>query len=283
LITRYLGWPLGRGPAISVSLALAFLVCPLVPRFSLPAIAEPAPESTDLVLSVDIRPGLCPNHLRIESPLTIPIAITGRADFEVAQVDPASIHLCREGFARQLEPISWAYADVGTPIVGGLCACHKLRGDGIDDLEFQFSIQDIAAAFDLAARAGDLVELTLRGNLTTGEEVEGSDCAMVITGLWEDDDLGKEVYLLAMPQGEAPPGEFKFAYQTTVSDRVTFTIHDVRGQVVAVLNDMDMAPGIYTATWNGLGPTKEEAPAGIYFARVSNSLASDIMKVTLSR
>jgi hypothetical protein len=221
--------------------------------------------------------------MRLESPLWIPIAITGQLDFEIGQIDPESIRLSREGYAEQLKPTGWDYADVGTPIVGGLCACHKLQGDGIDDLEFWFSIKDVVTTFDLAGNDGETVELSLRGNLETGEEIEGSDCAVLISGLWDADGLGDEVSLLPAPESGSTPGQFKFAYMTTVSDRVTFVIHDVKGEVVAILNNMDMAPGIYTATWNGLGRNKEEAPPGIYFARVTNSMASDITKITLSR
>jgi hypothetical protein len=246
------------------------------------AAAATGDNHTPVLASVDIRPGICPNHLRIGSPLAIPIAITGRADFEVAAVDPSTVLLSFEGSDETLGPVAWAYADVGTPIVGGLCACHKLRGDGIDDLEFQFPIKDIVSAFDLGDDEGDMVELSLTGRLVSGEEFEGRDCAILISGAWEEDELGREVHLLTAPQTEQTPGHFKFAYNTTVSDRVRFTIHDVTGRVVAVLNDMDMAPGIYTATWNGLGQDKKESPPGIYFARVSNSLTSDIMKITLS-
>jgi hypothetical protein len=244
---------------------------------------EPPLQPAPISVSVDIRPGLCPNHLRIESPLEIPIAITGRADFDIRQIDPTSIRLSRDGFAETLEPVSWAYADVGTPMIGGLCSCNRLRGDGIDDLEFRFRIGDIVTAFDLAGSGGETIKLTLTGNLTTREEIGGSDCAVVISGMWKAEDLGDEIFFLTSPESEPTRGPFRFTYQTTVSDRVTLTIHDIGGKVVAVLNDMDMAPGIYTAAWDGLAQGKEEAPAGIYFARLSNSLTSDIMKITLSR
>ena len=89
------------------------------------------------------------------------------------------------------------------------------------------------------------------------------------------------IFILDSHAGGPTPGNLMFAYKTMVSDRVTFAIHDVRGRVVAVLNNMDMAPGIYTAMWDGMNRNKEKAPAGIYFARVSNSLASDIKKVTI--
>lgn len=251
------------------------------------ATADPAAEASPIMTNVDIRPGLCPNHIRLDSPLAIPIAILGAVDFELDLVDPVSVRLYREGHAGDVEPTGWTYEDVGTPIVGGLCACHKLRGDGLDDLEFWFSIPDIARALDLEGRHGEIVPLMLRGSLTTGEKIEGVDCALVISGSWSDETLGEEVGLLACEEeagGEdLAPTRHRFSYYTTVSERVTIAIYDTRGRVVARLNDMDMAPGIYSATWNGMDENHHEVPAGIYFARVNNSVASDTRKIVVQQ
>jgi hypothetical protein len=264
-------------------LLLVIFAC-VVPVAALrPASGGEAKETIPIPVSVDIRPGLCPNHLRIESPLTIPIAITASLNFEIERVDPLSVRLIRDGSTAELEPVRWAYADVGTPIVGGLCACHKLRGDGIDDLEFHFSIGDIIRTFELAESSGVTIELSLKGKLMTGEPIEGSDCAVVLGGVFEEERTGEEIYMLTRETEDPHSGPFKFAYCSMVSDRVKFAIHDLKGRTVAVLNDMDMSPGIYTATWDGLNPNKEPAPAGTYFARVSNSFASDITKITLTR
>ncbi len=267
-------------PSLFVLAVLAW-ACMAAAAGQATADAENEDEPVPIPVSVDIRPGLCPNHLRIESPLTIPIAITGTLDFEIEQVDPLSVRLTRDGSTVELEPVRWAYADVGTPIVGGLCACHKLHGDGIDDLEFHFSIKDMVEAFDLADSPGETIELSLEGKLVTGEAIVGSDCAVVLSGLFEDAKTGEEIYMLASESGNSAVGQYEFAYHTMVSDRVTFAIYDLKGRMVAVLNDMDMSPGIYTASWDGLIDGIEEAPAGIYFARVNNSMASDIVKITV--
>jgi hypothetical protein len=261
-----------------------------------PAIA--AEEAAPLIqVSVDIRPGLCPNHIRLESPLAVPIAILGAIDFELDLVDPESVRLSREGVDGEVKPTGWTYEDVGTPLVGGLCACHKLTGDGLDDLEFWFSIEDIAAALELAERAGEIVPLKLSGRFTTGERIEGADCALVICGPWAHEEFGAEVGLLPDAGGGAGgsqdaaggtgagsgSGKHKFTYYSTVSERVTIAIYDTRGRVVARLNDMDMAPGIYSATWNGRDENREEVPPGIYFARVNNSVMSDTRKFEVSQ
>jgi hypothetical protein len=271
--------PGGSVPPVILTLAILFCTAGLT-RVAF-AGDEPEGESIPFSVCVDIRPGLCPNHLRLESSLTVPIAILGTMDFEIAQVDPATVRLSRDGTDGEVEPVGWAYADVGTPVIGGLCACHKLRGDGLDDLKFEFSIEDVAAMLGLDQHSGERIHVTLSGNLMTGESIEGADCVHVISGLWADEDLGDEIGMLSYTGEETAAGPFEFAYYTTVTDRVTFAIYDMQGRVVARLVDMDMAPGIYKATWDGATENRRKAQAGIYFARLNNSWASDTRKITV--
>jgi hypothetical protein len=266
--------------AVVVFLALSTALCP---QSAAGDPQEPAP----MQISVDIRPGLCPNHIRLESPLAIPIAILGAVDFELDLVDPKTVILTSEGNDGEVKPTGWAYEDVGTPLVGGLCACHKLRGDGLDDLEFWFSIEDIAVALNLKQHDGEILPLTLRGEFTTGEKIAGVDCALVISGEWAHEEFGAEVGLLPETEdegsNESSPRRHRFTYYNTVSERVTIAIYDTQGRVVARLNDMDMAPGIYSATWNGRDENRNEVPPGIYFARVNNSRVSDTRKIVLTQ
>lgn len=241
-----------------------------------------APEESEaLQIFVDLRPGICPNHLRTESPLTVPIAVLGTMDFEVAWLDPGSVRLSREGTVGEVKPVSWIYKDVATAAIGGVCACHKLRGDGLDDLEFYFENRDLVKVLELGGHSDELVPIIMTGSLMTGEAVEGIDCAMVISGIWREDDFGDEIGLFPHIGDEPSVGSFKFGYYTTVSDRITFTIHDVHGGVVAELANMDMAPGIYSAIWDGNSSDRQKAPPGIYFARVCTGMASDTQKITV--
>jgi hypothetical protein len=267
--------------ALPCLLVVILLLCITGSRSVTFAGTDSQDEAEALQIFVDMRPGICPNHLRVESPLTIPIAVLGTLDFEVAWLDPGSVRLSREGTAGEVKPVSWTYKDVAAAAVGGVCACHKLRGDGLDDLEFYFESQDIVKALELGGHSEELVPIIITGSLMTGEAVEGIDCAMVISGIWREEDFGNEIGLLSHIGDEPSAGNFKFGYYTTVSDRVTFMIHDIQGSVVAELANMDMAPGIYSAIWDGKGPDRRKAPPGIYFARVCTSMASDIQKITV--
>ena len=242
---------------------------------------NPVEAQEPIAVTVDIRPGLCPNHLRVESHLTIPVAVLGSLEFDAVNVDAETVRLSRDGVSEKIKPLGWVHADVGTPLVGGLCACHKLRGDGVDDLELYFSIDELATTLGLGGHIGETIPLTLSGKMLTGEAISGVDCAVLISGAWTSEELGDEIGMLSWPEEGWRADQFDFAYYTSVSDRVTFAIYDIRGHVVATLADMDMAPGIYHTTWNCTRGDTERVPAGTYFARVSNSWASETRKIAV--
>lgn len=81
---------------------------------------------SEIQVSVDIKPGSCPNPLRLpkvgsEIMGKLPVAILGTQDFDVTKIDPASIRLTREGVEGEVAPIRSAYGDAATPYDGELC------------------------------------------------------------------------------------------------------------------------------------------------------------------
>jgi hypothetical protein len=278
---RTLDARLGGGPAIPILAVLCLLSIAGGALSGDVSGRDSAEAQRPIPVIVDIRPGLCPNHMSVESHLTIPVAVLGSLDFDAVNVDAETVRLSRKGVAGEVGPVDWVYSDVGTPVVGGLCACHKLRGDGIDDLELNFAIDELATTLGLGTHVGETIPLTLSGKMITGQPITGVDCAFMISEAWTSDELGDGVGMLTCSDDGSGAQEFEFAYYTGVSDRVTFAIYDVRGQVVATLADMDMAPGIYHAAWNGTGRDKERVPAGTYFARVSNSGQSETRKIAI--
>jgi hypothetical protein len=105
------------------------------------------------------------------------VAILGIEDFDVTTIDPESILL--EG----ITPIRWSYEDVATPLVGELCDCHELNGDGYMDLTLKFDSEELVDALGLEDFAGETIPLTITGNLWEEEgetQIKGQDCVWVL-------------------------------------------------------------------------------------------------------
>ncbi|MCZ6704456.1 MAG: hypothetical protein O6942_01015, partial [Bacteroidetes bacterium] len=93
-----------------------------------------------LLVPVDIKPPSCPNPLSLKKKGRLSVAILGTADFDVSQVNVATVRL--EGVA----PISSAFEDLATPFVpftGKTDAldCTEQGPDGFLDLRFAFDEQ----------------------------------------------------------------------------------------------------------------------------------------------
>ena len=129
-----------------------------------------APPPPVIEVSVDIKPMSWPNPLNVNSKGVLPVAILGTEDFDVTQIDPATILL--EGVA----PLRWALEDVGA-------ADDPLAGpDGFTDLSLKFAAQEIVAALG-DVNDGDVVVLHLTGNLKEefgGTPIEGEDVVRII-------------------------------------------------------------------------------------------------------
>ncbi len=137
---------------------------------------------------IDIRPGACPNLLNPRGHGFVPVAVVGTAEFDVTMVDLASVRLSRaDGVGGSVAPHEGppgphsVFQDVATPFEGEPCDCHELEGDGIDDLCMKFKTDELVSALGLdALDSGALVELAVRGNLTSGLEFIGKDCVKLV-------------------------------------------------------------------------------------------------------
>jgi hypothetical protein len=141
------------------------------PRFIWQALPE-------LPVSIDIKPGECPNPLNVKGKGVLAVAILGTEDFDVFTIDTASIRLA--GVA----PVRSSYEDVSTPVPDGAdaCECTTADPDGHLDLTLKFNVQDIVAALG-QVNDGDVLELTLTGTLADafgGTPIEGTDCVVII-------------------------------------------------------------------------------------------------------
>ena len=134
------------------------------------------------VVAVDIKPGSCPNPLNTKSKGVLPVAILGTANFDVTQIDPATVSL--EG----VSPLRWALADVGTPFEPALgkddCFedCSEDCGDDCMDIMLNFDRQEVIEALGEVSDRDCLV-LTVTGNLKQefgGNPIIGEDVVLIL-------------------------------------------------------------------------------------------------------
>jgi hypothetical protein len=153
-------------------------------NFSIDTLEGPC-EIPVLPVKIDIKPGSCPNPITLRDTGVMPVAIMGTADpdFDVSQIDPASIRLSREGVDAEVAPLRWSYYDAGIPFEGELCACVGARRDRITDLALKFSVPAIIDALQLAEVVDMTIPLTITGNLKTefgGTPITGRDCLLIL-------------------------------------------------------------------------------------------------------
>jgi len=137
-----------------------------------------APEPPIISVALDIKPGSCPNPLNVDSKGVLPVAILGTVEFDVNQIDIASIRLER------VAPIRSNYEDVATPVSdGNECECTTEGPDGYTDLTLKFKTPQIVEALLIEHGelvAGDVLVLTLTGQLSDATPIEGADCVVVV-------------------------------------------------------------------------------------------------------
>ncbi len=129
-----------------------------------------------IVMPIDIKPGSCPNPLNVKDKGVLPVAILGSEDFDVINIDPASILL------ENIPAVRSSYEDVATPLPDNAenCECTTEGSDGYLDLTLKFEAQDIIDALG-DVNDGEELELTLTGVLNDGTPIEGRDCILIIS------------------------------------------------------------------------------------------------------
>ena len=129
----------------------------------------PVPEP----ISLDIKPGSCPNPVNVKSKGILPVAILGTEEFEVSTIDPASI------FLNSVPAIRSSYEDVAGPVANrNECECTTDGPDGFMDLTLKFRTQEIVEALG-EVNHGDVLTLSLTGVLDDETPIEGTDCIVI--------------------------------------------------------------------------------------------------------
>lgn len=126
----------------------------------------------------DIKPGSCPNPVNTKSGGVLPAAIVGGADFDVSQIDPATVRL--EGVVA----LRWDYEDVATPYEllsqePDAYACSEAGPDGYMDLTLKFDSKALVGALGpVSDREVRILQFT--GNLLDGTPITGEDVVIIL-------------------------------------------------------------------------------------------------------
>jgi len=125
-------------------------------------------------VSIDIIPRSCPNDCPIKGGGYIEVAILGTVDFDVTDIDAASIRL--EGVA----PTRSSLKDKSTPVSSPVDErdCTTEGRDGFLDLCLKFDKKEIINALR-EVNVGDIFVVTLTGSLNDGTPIEGQDCIVM--------------------------------------------------------------------------------------------------------
>jgi hypothetical protein len=240
------------------------------------------PPSEVEYVDFDIEPGTCPNSFNTKSNGRLPVAILGTDEFDVGDIDPATVML--EG----VSPLRWNWNDVGTPVTDPIdtCDCTIRGGDGHTDMTFKFDRQDIADALEtqMPFVDGETRILTVTGMTYAGVPIEGTDCVEIIhkgqsrssTGNIAGYSLGKNY-----PNPFNPETDISF----TLPERAhaSLTVYNVLGKAIKVLVDREMSAGTHTFRWDGRDEYGNTVSSGIYFYRLKADLFDQTMKMVLMK
>jgi hypothetical protein len=248
------------------------------------------------MVAFDIKPGSCPNPLNIkdkggseendpkfgqnsggngdpgESKAVLPTAIMGTADFDVHEVDPATIRLLGT-----IAPVRWSYEDVGAPAdkAADACACSTVGPDGSGDLTLKFNKATVVAALG-PVEDRQVIELTLTGELCDGTPIEGSDCVVIVGAGKKPIKNGPKDQQLPLefalhqnyPNPFNPSTEIGFALPHACDVRLE--VFNVLGQRVVTLVDGYLPAGEHSVTWDA-----SRHASGVYLYRLS---AGDVVE-----
>jgi hypothetical protein len=135
-----------------------------------------------LTVKVDIKPGSCPNTLNPKSKGKVSVAILGSKNFQVKNIDPATIMIGRADTGT-VRPVRYSYEDVAAPYKEDKpCGCTDKCGDGYKDLVLHFDTEELVDTLMLDEAAGKTVPLIVTGSLREnkgGTQFSGQDCLQI--------------------------------------------------------------------------------------------------------
>jgi hypothetical protein len=223
---------------------------------------------TVIHVPIDIKPGDSPNCINNNGHGVIPVAILGSADFDVTQIDPATV---------QMEGLSIKTTGKRNKLLAHIA---DVNNDGFKDLMFQ--IEDRKGAFTEGSSLA-----TVTGTLLDGTSFEGADEICLVPK-----KLGKEP--ASFTSTETPescallsnyPNPFNpettITYQLPEQSHVILEIYNISGEKVDTLVNRVNYPGHHAVTWNGRDNSGQPVTGGIYLCRMQAGTFHQMIRMIL--
>lgn len=260
-----------------------------------------------LEVDIDIKPYSCPNPLNINSngvtshfsdtttpslakvgpggfvkaKAVLPAAVLGSADLDVTEIDPSTVKLVG------VPALRWNFGDVGTPnpVDTEECECNTIGADGYTDLTLKFDKSLVIEALG-EVNDGDVISLTLTGELTDGSAFEGLDCMIIRAG-----GPGDEPGSSTTPDRPTLIGNFPnpfnpttvFSFYLPKAAEVKLEVFNIMGQRVITLADEFREAGEHAVTWDSRDHGGNRVASGIYFYRLQADGVTTTKKMVLMR
>ncbi len=133
---------------------------------------------SSIAVPLDINPGVYPNKLDVRKSKDVRIAINGTPDFDVFEVDVATLHIAG------VSPKKVRYKDVSTAWEPYLAKASILEGtaakkDGETDLLLYFDREELFSTLDSLERFSQH-RLELEGSVLDGRSIEGLDWVQLV-------------------------------------------------------------------------------------------------------
>jgi hypothetical protein len=222
-----------------------------------------------IAAEVDIVPRACPNPLVMESDGILRVAILGTADFDVMEIDPATLSMA--GVA----PFGWAYNDIAAPYLDkqDVCDCVEVPNDLYMDMILRFRIPDLVAVIGAVSHK-EMVPMTVTGKLMDGLDFAGADCAMALVG--RPDLVLAELGLgvTGGSSGKSPSIQLRLP----AAGPVELAVYDVAGRLVERLDQTFLSAGTHVIEWDS-----SEHSAGVYFLRAKAGTETVTHKMVVLR
>jgi uncharacterized protein (TIGR02145 family) len=129
--------------------------------------------------------------------------------------------------------------------------------------------------------AANIIIKQLQGTKSEDEELNLNDAAnQPVREIITETKLG---VIYPNPAKEAITVNYEIAENEQGSEKVNIQIYDVIGRLVSNLVNKNLAPGRYTATWNGSFDNGEMAAQGFYFIRFSAGKTNEVKRIIVVR